>query len=115
MNALLDRARAAMAGQLGEAPSGPSVGEAAEGMVRAEIQDDRLTHLHIDPKMLRQPLDDLRAHIVTAMNAALDARPGRLDTAPLLAELKAVQDQSVQEMTKISQAFGDALARAIPK
>jgi DNA-binding protein YbaB len=116
LNALIERARAAMSG--GGAPStpGPLIGESSDGMIRAEIgTDGRIRFLQVDPKMLRQPLEDLCAHIVTAINAGLDARPDQIDTRPLLQELKAVQEQSAEEMAKISAAFSDALARALPR
>ncbi|WP_460604132.1 YbaB/EbfC family nucleoid-associated protein [Jatrophihabitans fulvus] len=115
IDALVGRVRAAIAGDVPAAPEGPAVGEAAEGMVRAEIADDRLSSLHLDPKLLRQPLDDIAAHIVTAVNAALSQRPGPPDTGPMLEQLRAAQEQSVADMTRITQAFTDALSRAVPK
>jgi DNA-binding protein YbaB len=116
LTALVERARAAIAG-MQQPPAGrPLVGEAADGQVRAEIgADGRLRTLAVDPTMLREPLADVCADIITAVNAALDARPDRIGTGPLLAELKAVQEQSAQEMAKISDAFSDALNRALAR
>ena len=116
LNALIDRARAAMSQPPQGAAPGPFVGAAADGMITAEADAaGRVRSLEIDPKLLRQPLEDTCAQIVLAVNAALDARPGRVDTGPLVEELKAVQEQSVQEMAKISRAFSEALARALGK
>lgn len=115
LDALIERARSAMSG-VAPSPesSGPFLGEAADGLVTAEASlEGKLRTLHIDPKMLRQPIEDICRDVVTAVNAALDARPGRVDTGPLMEELRAVQEQSVQEMAKISSAFSDALARAV--
>ncbi len=116
LSALVERARAAIAGIVPPVPSEPAVGEAAEGLVRAEVGvDGRLRVLDVDARMLRQPFEDVCAAVVDAVNAALDARPPGAGTGPLLAELKAVQEQSVQEMTKISHAFSDALNRVLHK
>jgi DNA-binding protein YbaB len=114
LDALVDRARAALAGVAPAESSAPFVGEAADGLITAEAgAEGRLRSLTIDPKMLRQPIEDICRDVVTAVNAALDARPGRVDSGPLLEELRAVQEESVQQMAKISSAFSDALAQAI--
>lgn len=115
LDALIERARSAMSGVAPSSESsGPFLGEAADGLVTAEASlEGKVRTLHIDPKMLRQPIEDICRDVVTAVNAALDARPGRVDTGPLMEELRAVQEQSVQEMAKISSAFSDALARAV--
>lgn len=116
LDALITRARAAMSGVLPAESTGPYIGEAADGLVTAEATaQGKLRSLTIDPKLLRQPIEDICRHVVTATNAALDARPAGVDSGPLLAELRAVQEQSVQEMTKISQAFSDALARTLAR
>jgi DNA-binding protein YbaB len=116
LNALIDRARAAMSQTPPGAAPGPFRGEAADGLIAAEADaTGRIRSLEIDPKALRQPLEDTCAQVMAAVNAALDARPGRVDTGPLVEELKAVQEQSVQEMAKISRAFSDALSRTLGK
>ena len=116
LQALIDRARAAMSQPPPGAAPGPFIGAAADGLITAEADTaGRIRSLHIDPKLLRQPLEDTCDQVVAAVNAALDARPGRTDTRPLIEELQAVQEQSVQEMAKISQAFSDALARALAR
>jgi hypothetical protein len=111
LNALIDRARAAVAGNEADADAA-FPGTSADGLVCVEVgADGRLRSLRIDPKMLRRPLDDIAAEVVHAVNAALDARPARPDSAALLADLRSVQQESVQQMARIAQAFGDALAR----
>jgi YbaB/EbfC DNA-binding family len=112
LDELVERTRALLAGTSGGEP-GPFVGEAAEGMVRCEVgADGRVQTLRVDPKMARQPLEDICRDITTAVNAALDARPQAPSTAPLLAELRQVQEDSVTEMRKITQAMTAALNSA---
>jgi DNA-binding protein YbaB len=117
--ALVERARSAMSGTApvaGAESAEPFVGEAADGQVRAEVgADGRVRNLRIDPLLARRGLDEISGHVVAAVNAALDARPAAVDAAPLLAELKAVQEQSVVEMARISQAFSTALEQAMRK
>lgn len=113
---LVERARTAMAGGTPSVPEEPFVGEAADGQVRAEVgADGRVRSLRIDPMLARRGLDEISQHVVTAINAALAARPAAADTGPLIAELKAVQEQSVAEMSRISQAFSTALAQALQR
>jgi hypothetical protein len=114
LDTLLHRVRAALDGAAPEAdPGEPFQGEAAEGRIRAEVAADGHLHaLHLDPTVLREPLTDIASAIVLAVNAALDARPARADARPLLAELQAVQEESVVQMQRISQAFAAALAQA---
>jgi hypothetical protein len=112
LDALVERTRALLAGANGGEP-GPFRGEAADGMVRCEVgADGRIQSLTVDPKMLRQPLEDICHGIVTAANQALDARPLRPDTEPMLAQLRVVQEESVAEMRKITQAMTAALQAA---
>lgn len=115
LTALIERARSAMAGNI-QPDAEPVTGEAADGLVRATIgTDGRLQELTVDPKLLRRPLEEMCAEIVLAVNTAIDARPDRIDTAPLLNELRSVQEQSVVEMNKISTAFSEALNRALQR
>ena len=105
-----------MAGATPRSAEAPFVGEAADGMVYAEVDaTGRLSTLRIDPKLAREPLEDISAYVQTAVNAALDAHPGRPDVGPLLDELKEVQERSVAEMARISQAFTAALNQAMRK
>jgi hypothetical protein len=111
---LVERARAAMAGNAPTGEDGPFLGEAADGQVRAEVSaDGRLRSVQVDPVLARRGVDEIAAAVVTAVNAALDARPAAADARPLLDELRAVQEQSVAEMSRISQAFSAALHQAM--
>lgn len=112
LDTLLEQVRAALGGSVPEQPQGPFAGEALDGRVRAEVGlDGRVRALHLDPKVLREPLDDLAAAVVVAVNAAVDARPARADSGPLLEQLRAVQEESVVQMARISEAFTAALER----
>ena len=108
--ALVERARSAIAGAPQTPPDGPLRGSAADDMVIAEVSPEgRVTSIQMDPKMMRSPSEDICEAIRSAVNEALDQRPSA-STGPILEELRAVQEQSVHEMAKISQAFTDALA-----
>lgn len=108
--ALVERARSAIAGSPQTPPDGPLRGVAADGMVTAEVTaEGRVSSIEMDPKMMRRPSEEICDEIRAAVNEALDQRPSGT-TGPILEELRAVQEQSVHEMAKISQAFTDALA-----
>jgi hypothetical protein len=112
LEALVERTRALVAGADGGEP-GSFRGEAAGGMVGCEVGvDGRVRSLTVDPRMLRQPLEDICRGIITAVNQALDARPQRPDTGPVLAQLRVVQEESLAEMRKITQAMTAALHAA---
>jgi hypothetical protein len=113
LDELVERTRALIENAQGGEP-GPFVGEAADGQVRCEVgPDGRVQSLTVDPVLARQPLADICREITTAVNAALDARPQAPATAPLLAELRQVQEDSVTEMRKITQAMTAALNSAV--
>jgi len=113
LDALVERARALLGRADGGGP-GPFTGEAADGMVRCEVgPDGRVRSLDVDPRMLRLPLQDICRDVVTAVNQALDARPGRPDTGPLLEGLRDLQEQSVAEMRSITRVFTAALHEAV--
>lgn len=107
---LVGRALRLMSGGQDEAAEGPFTGTAADGLVRCEVgPDGRVRSVDLDPRVLRLPLAELSAHLRTAVNEALDARPAPPDTSQLLDGLRAVQEQSVLEMRRITQAFSAAL------
>ncbi|GIF14192.1 YbaB/EbfC family DNA-binding protein [Actinoplanes teichomyceticus] len=96
-----------------------TVGEAAAGQVRAVMRDGRLDSLRLDPRMLRLPGEDLSAHIVVAVNAALAAtrqqgspnNPTTVDPDTLARQLREVQDASLRQMTAFGTAMNEALAQ----
>ncbi len=110
LDAFVGKAVSLMSGTHEPVDVGPFTGSAAEGAVRCEVGGDgRVRSVEIDPRALRMPVEDLCVHLVTALNEAIDARPAGPDTRPLLEGLKALQEQSVHEMRRITQTFTDAL------
>jgi DNA-binding protein YbaB len=117
IEALAAQARAALGGRLPVDNAQPEpaaretasyTGSAAGGLVTAEVgSDGRVRSLAIDPTMLQRPLADVAAAAQTAINAALDARPGRVDYAPLADELKTVQDTARTDLAAITQAMAE--------
>jgi YbaB/EbfC DNA-binding family len=116
LDALIERTRSAFAsGQ--EGGPGPFAGEADEGRVRAQVSPDgRLVSLVLDPDLQSRALPALGASVVAAVNAALDARPGRApDSAALLVNLREIQEESVVEMRRITQSLTSALAETVAR
>ncbi|WP_243718624.1 YbaB/EbfC family nucleoid-associated protein [Actinomadura sp. KC06] len=103
----------------GEAVEG--VGEAAEGRVTVTAASGgRLKNVEINPRALRLSAEELGEHLVTAANAALDdlrrkageAAAGQaVDTARLSEQIEGIQNESLRQMTMISQSFNDAIAK----
>jgi hypothetical protein len=105
-------------------PPAPTRGEAADGKVVAIAGDGgRLTSITVDPRLLREGIDVVCEHIVTAANAALDqlrvtaaTAPGvetapEVDTAALAGKLREVQDSSLRQMEMFSQAIAEAMSQ----
>lgn len=118
LDALAAQARAALAGHLPEVSAddagenGRYTGTAADGTISAEVGlDGRVRSLSIDPKSLRRPLNDVTADVRTAINAALAARPGKPDFAPLARELAAMQEEARRNMSAITTAIAEATQR----
>lgn len=112
LDALVEQVRAALGGARPAVPDGPFTGDALDGRVRAEVDaGGRLARLDLDPKVLREPLEQIAAAITAAVNAALDRRPAAPDLAGLSAQLQQVQQESVAQMARITQAFSEALIR----
>ncbi|TMR02452.1 YbaB/EbfC family DNA-binding protein [Actinomadura soli] len=106
-------------GETGETVEG--VGEAAEGRVKVTAASGgRLTKVELNPRALRLSAEELGEHLVTAANAALDdlrrnagaAAAGQaIDTARLSEQIEGLQNESLRQMTMISQSFNDAIAK----
>lgn len=95
-------------------------GESANGRVRAVAAGGRLQSVELDPRVMRLPSHDLAAHVVAAVNAALDDLAAQAPTAgdlavpdpkELAAAVAEVQEQSVRQMAAISQAIAAAVQR----
>ena len=121
LDQLLERARAALTAGPDGGPAGPWTGEAGDGAVRAAVAlDGRLESVTFGPDAAARSLDTLAGLVVTAVNAALDARPTRgPDLGALVANLREVQEQSVVEMRRITAsltgALDETLNRAAPR
>ena len=114
LDRLVERTRQALASVTDGDVVGPFVGEADEGRVRAEVAPDgRLLSVSIDPEVTRS-VTAIGPLVVAAVNAALDARPGRaVDLSALAENLREVQEQSVVEMRRITQSLAGALADTV--
>ena len=107
------------AAEAGEAVKG--LGEAADGQVKATVASGgKVEKIVVDPRLVRQGIEVVCEHIVKAVNAGLDdlrakaaAAPdaANVDTAALSARLQELQDQSLQQMTQISDALNTVVAR----
>ncbi|GAA2615723.1 hypothetical protein GCM10010411_58450 [Actinomadura fulvescens] len=95
-------------------------GTADDERVRATAAGGRLVGLQLDPRTLRQPPDQLGAHIAAAANAALDDLRARAETADteqppdpaaLAQTLRDVQEQGLRQLELISQSLSEATAR----
>lgn len=118
---LLDSVRS---GQPSEASPEPvtGAGESANGRVRAvAARGGRLERVELDPRVMRMASEELAAHLVTAVNAALDqvataaaAQAGpvaAVDTAALAEQLRQVQEDGVRRMAAFTQGISEAMAQ----
>jgi len=117
---LLDSARS---GQPSEADLEPvtGAGESADGRVRATATRGRLERVELDPRVMRMSSEELAAHLVTAVNAALDqvataaaaqAGPEAVaDSAVLAEQLRQVQEDGVRRMAAFTQGISEAMAQ----
>jgi DNA-binding protein YbaB len=113
--------RAAPAEEAGEeAEPVQGLGEAAEGQVKVTVvSGGKVEKIVVNPGLLRQGLEAICEHIAKATNAALDdlrakvsaASAAAVDPAALSAQLKDLQDQSMQQMNQISDALSLVVAR----
>jgi DNA-binding protein YbaB len=85
------------------------VGEADEGRVRVTVTDERLETVRLEPKLLRSSPDDLSAHLIEAVNAALT------DFRAQLRESGGVPDFDLREIAtdlqKANEQFGRDMRR----
>lgn len=107
-------------GEPGPAPAG----ESADGQVRAELgPDGRLRSLHVEPRLLRLGSEELAEHVMTAVNAAIDALRGGApaqvgDLSQLREQLAEVRDSAVPRLGSFLAALTEAqdrLARGGPR
>ncbi|GGU91682.1 hypothetical protein GCM10010182_03350 [Actinomadura cremea] len=96
------------------------VGEAGEGRVKVTaVSGGRLKKVEINPRAMRLSAEELGEHLVTAANAALDdlrtnaaeAAGQAVDTERLGKQVEEIQNESLRQMSMISQAFNDAISK----
>ncbi len=120
-DALLSRARQAVADAAGdESPTAaePVVAEAAEGMVRVTMSPaGELSEIKVDPKLLREGIDEVCENIVVATNDAIrklraaSRAPGSVDPAALASTLQELQQESLREMASFGSVLNDVVAQ----
>jgi DNA-binding protein YbaB len=85
------------------------VGEADEGRVRVTVTDERLETVRVEPRLLRLSPDDLSAHLIEAVNAALTdfrAQVGESSDVPdfdlreIAADLQKANEQFERDMRR---------------
>ena len=120
---LLSRARQAVADVSGTltadtASAEPVVGEAADGMVRVTMAPaGELSEIKVDPKLLRDGIDEVCENIVVATNDAIrkmraaSRTPGSVDPAALAGTLRELQQDSLREMASFGSALNDVVAQ----
>jgi DNA-binding protein YbaB len=98
----------------------PAIAEAADGQVRAVMSPTgKLAELSVEPKLLRQGIEEVCAQIVVAVNDAIDqlrsrTRPaGAVDPEALAATLRDVQTESVRRMAAFGTVVDDVVNRLI--
>jgi hypothetical protein len=111
LEAVAARVRAALAGQVpaeAQEAAGPITGTAAGGLITAQLDPDgSLRALTLEAEVFDRPLVDVAAAARTAINAALDARPGRVDVAPIIAQVRAAQSEARRSLSTVTAAMAD--------
>ena len=67
--------------------------------------------ISVDPTMLRRPATELADGIAAAVNQAVDARLAESSTSSLIEELKAIQEQSAEQMKRMTGELTAAVTR----
>ncbi|MCO6011602.1 YbaB/EbfC family nucleoid-associated protein [Actinoallomurus purpureus] len=106
----------AVAGSAKDTPQVEGEGSAADGRIRVVAPPGgRLTSLEIDRRALRMASEELAAHVVTAVNAALDdleAKSREQSEAPRVdrRRLQALRETSTEQMASYTRALRDLMA-----
>jgi hypothetical protein len=116
----LDQVRSGGAAREDGAEPEPAIGEAADGQVHATMTPaGRLERITVEPKLLREGIDEVCTQIVVAVNAAIDelrarATPvGAVDPETLTATLREVQADSARRMAAFGTVVDDVVKRLI--
>jgi DNA-binding protein YbaB len=98
----------------------PVTAEAADGLARAVLSPaGTFVELKVDPKLLREGIDEVCAQLLIAVNAAIAelrarSRPaGAVDPDALAATLREVQTESVRRMAAFGTVVDDVVNRLI--
>jgi DNA-binding protein YbaB len=94
-------------------------GQAADGMVKVTVEGGRISKVDLNPRAMRLASEDLGKAFASAANAALAEFTSKAtsevspvaDPAALAAQLAELQDYSVRQMARYSQAMSDVVAR----
>jgi hypothetical protein len=103
----------------------PAIGEAADGRVRVELDDDgRLYDLYLDPRVAYLPVEELREALFDAFTGAQDRLRDRSDVAAatryagtaaperLQAALTEASETAERRFAEVSTALFDLSRRA---
>lgn len=104
--------------QLEQAPE--VKGTAYDERISVTMRAGRATHVEIQPPARRLDPEDLGDHLVTAINAAIDANLAAMTTSTdtptdfsaLSEQLQAVQAESVRQLDKYTQGMHEMLRQA---
>ena len=72
--------------------------------------DGRVLSLVLEPELFKSPLEDVAAAARSAVNAALDARPGSADLAPLVDVVRTAQAQARRQLDDITTGMAQVAA-----
>lgn len=116
----LDQVRAGAQPDQGGAEPEAVEAEAADGQVRVVMTPaGKLSRITVDPRLLREGIDEVCAQITVAVNAAIDemrsrATPvGAIDPEALAETLREVQADSVRRMAAFGSVVDDVVNRLI--
>jgi hypothetical protein len=111
MDDLLMRTSAVLSGS-GRSTGEPTTGASDDGLISVIVgPDGDVASISVDPTMLRRPAAELADGIAAAVNQAVDARPADSSTSNLIEELKAIQEQSAEQMKRMSGELTAAVTR----
>jgi hypothetical protein len=111
MDDLLMRTSAVLSGS-GRRTGEPTTGASDDGLISVIVgPDGDVASISVDPTMLRRPAAELADGIAAAVNQAVDARPADSSTSNLIEELKAIQEQSAEQMKRMSGELTAAVTR----
>ena len=93
----------------------PTTGQAADGMVKVELNPDgTVRSIQLDPRVMRASMTELGASIRDAANEAVDARPTPAQSsAERLAELRRLQEETLENNRQLNQALTTPLDQAL--